>query len=395
MKKKILFMIINMNIGGTEKALLNLVNEMSPDEYDVTILMLEKKGGFLDSIPEGISIEYVNSKEKIKDLINNPPHLSSLKYFMNGKFISAFCILFLHLISKLIKDRSLYYKYLLRNYRKSNKNYDVAVAFAGPMELITYFILNKVKAKKRFQWIHFDVTKIGFNENFSSKLYNEFDKVFVVSEDARNKLLNIIPTIKDKTEVIRNIVSPSVIRYKTMENKGFSDNFRGIRILTIGRLTPEKGQDLAINALAKLINEGFNVKWYCIGEGTSRDKYEHLIKYYNLNDNFILLGAKSNPYPYLNQCDIYVQPSRYEGYCITLIEARCLKKPIITTDVNGSREQINNGETGLIVPIDEFEIYNAVKKLILDTSITNTFISNLDKENLDSNIELTKFFKAV
>ncbi|WP_319417987.1 glycosyltransferase [Virgibacillus necropolis] len=263
------------------------------------------------------------------------------------------------------------------------------------MDFISYFVIHKIKAKKKIQWIHFDITKIGFDVNFATKLYKKFDKIFVVSNEAKNKLIELVPTIKKKSEVFLNLVSPKVIQDQSKEGKGFIDNFEGVRILTVGRLTTEKGQDLAIRVLARLVKEGYKVKWYCLGEGSSRSKYEKLINEYNLQDKFILLGSDPNPYPYMDQCDIYVQPSRYEGYCITTLEARSLKKPIVATNVNGANEQIRNEETGLIVNIDESELYEGVKKLIKNKKLCNIFTNNLDKERINSTIELEKLFEIV
>lgn len=392
MKKKMLFMVINMNVGGTEKALLNMIAELPKDKYDITILMLEEYGGFLSSIPDEVHIKYVKGYKNMKAMLNKPPKEIILDFIKKGKIIKAFNMVFLHLISKVMKERSIFFKYLLNDYPVIDNEYDVAVAYAGPMDFISYFVLNKVRAKKKVQWIHFDVTKIGFNQNFASKIYSKFDKIFVVSNEAKNKLTNKVPALKGKTEVFFNLVSPQMIHDQVKESNGFNDKFAGLRILTVGRLTTEKGQDLAIRVLGRLINEGYKVKWYCVGEGNARGEYEKLVEEYNLRDKFIFLGADPNPYPYIDQCDIYVQPSRYEGYCITLIEARCLNKPIITTDVNGAKEQIKNMETGLIVNIDENEIYTAVVNLIKNQDLRNKFSANLAKEHFDNTHEMQKIY---
>lgn len=397
MKKKIIFMVINMNIGGTEKALLNMISEMPKNQFDITILMLEKYGGFLNQIPSDVKVEYVEEYNEIKDVYNNPPHVAALTYLRKGKVFQAFNILSLYLISKYLNNRSYLFKHLLKECEVRKEEYDVVVAYAGPMDLISYYVLNKIKAKKKVQWVHFDVTKIGFNHSFESKLFNKFDKVFVVSKEGRKKLINLIPSIEDKSEVFPNIVSKNLIQNQAKEGIGFQDDFDGIRILTVGRLTQEKGQDIAIGVLAKLIDAGYNVKWYCVGEGSSRPKYEKLIKEYNLEENFILLGADPNPYSYIDQCDIYVQPSRHEGYCITLAEARCLNKPIVTTDFAGAKEQIISEQTGIIVGTNEKDIYNAVEKLINNPKLRKKFIDNLSKEKVETeqNVEINNLVKLI
>ncbi|MDQ8735934.1 glycosyltransferase [Paenibacillus sp. LHD-38] len=394
MKKKLLFMVINMNVGGTEKALLNMIEELPKDKYEITILMLEKYGGFLSSIPINVHVEYVKDYSEFKNMVNDPPLLTVKNLMRKCKFVEGGMMLILYIVTKLLNDRSLLFKYLLRHHVFKNE-YDVAVAYAGPMDLISYFVLNKIKAKKKIQWIHFDVTKIGFNLRFAAKNLRKFDVVFVVSEEAKKKLIEKVPVIREKVRVFFNIISSKIIQLQSREGIGFIDKYEGLRILTVGRLSVEKGQDLAIRALDRLIKDGYNVKWYCLGEGNERSTYEELLKEYQLEDKFVLLGADSNPYPYMKQCDIYVQPSRYEGYCITLSEARCLNRPIVTTEVNGAREQINNGITGLIVNIDDYEIYKAVKKLINNIDLCKKFTENLAKETSDSTKEIQKIYDVI
>lgn len=393
MKKKIIFMIINMNVGGTEKALLNMILEMPKDRYDITVLMLEEYGGFLSSIPREVRIEYLKGYNNIKGMLNEPPHIVFLDFLRKGKVVRAFNIMFLHLLSKFMRNRSVYFKYVLRNSNLIDDDYDVAIAYAGPMDFISYFVVNKIVAKKKVQWIHFDITKISFNKKFSSKIYNKFDKIFVVSSKARDRLIDIVPSIKQKTEVFPNIISKQLICCQAKEGKGFNDEFAGLRILTVGRLTDEKGQDIAIRVLARLISRGYKVKWYCVGEGASRKKYEKLIDEYNLKNKFVLLGMDSNPYPYIDQCDIYVQPSRHEGYCITLAEARCLCKAIVTTNFAGATEQIQDERTGLIVNADEHSIYEAVKKLIENHELRNLFSENLVNEEFNSACHMKKIYE--
>ncbi|WP_010678074.1 glycosyltransferase [Bacillus timonensis] len=389
--KKIIFVVINMNVGGTEKALLNLVNEFPRKKYEITIFMLEKYGGFLKYIPQEVNIHYFSDYYSIKDLLNNPPRYTFIDLLKKGKIFRAFMIIILHIITKVLKDRSLYFKYLLRKYPTLNEEYDIAVAYDGPMDFISYFVLKKVKARKKLQWIHFDVSKIGFNLRFTSKIYSKFDRVFVVSNEAKTKLLKYLPNLKGKTEVLFNIISPLTIKKQSTMGLGFTDNFEGLRILTVGRLSKEKGQDLIVPVLARLIQEGHKVRWYCLGDGNLKHDLENLIKDYKLEDHFILLGSDPNPYPYINQCDIYVQPSRHEGFCITLAEARCLRKPIVTTNFTGAKEQISNEVNGLIVDVSENCIYEGLLKLLENKDLRKTFSQNLLQQDFDNENEIKNY----
>lgn len=395
MKRKILFMLINMNIGGTEKALLNMISEIPREEYDITLLMLEEYGGFLNSIPSHVQIKYLNDYKDIRNILNMPPLVTAYDLSRTGKLIKAFNIMLLHLLSKMTKERSIFYKYVLKDYKKFKTEFDVAVAYAGPMDFISYFIINKIKAKKKIQWIHFDITKIGFNKNFAAKIYSKFDKVFVVSDEGKNKLINFLPKLKEKTETFFNLISPSSIVKMAHDGKGFEDDFNGVRILTVGRLTKEKGQDLTIPVLDKLKKAGYDVRWYCIGEGGARTEYENSVKEYGVKDNFIFLGAKSNPYPFMKQCDLYVQPSRHEGYCITLAEAKCFNKAIISTDFTGASEQIIHNHTGLIVNFDEQEMYKGIKQLLDDEKFKRKIEENLQQRVINTTTEIEKLLKIV
>ncbi len=384
MKKKMLFMVINMNVGGTERALLNMIAEMPKDQYDITILMLEKYGGFLESIPAHVHKEYLNGYQDMKKIINKPPKKVIRSFLKKGRLIKVLRLLIIFLLSKVTKNNSLLFKYVLKGHPRLTIEYDIAIAYAGPMDFISYFVIHKIISKKKIQWIHFDVTKIGFHKNFATKIYEKFDQLFVVSKEAKEKLLDLVPTVKEKSNVFLNLVSPSLIHGVSKVGKGFADDFSGLRILTVGRLSNEKGQDLAIRACARLINDGYHIRWYCLGEGNARSRYEQLIKENSLQEKFILLGSDPNPYPYIDQCDIYVQPSRYEGYCITLAEARALKKPIVTTNFTGAKEQIKDGKTGIIADVNEEEIYRAVKKLISNPKKRQELSMNLLKETLES-----------
>ena len=388
--KKILFMCINMNIGGTEKALLTMLNEMDRRKYDITLFMLEEHGGFLNQIPDGIKVMYLKEYKTLKKFINNPPQLVAKELIKNRKIIKGLSVLFVYIISKLMKDISIYYKYILSNVDTLNEEYDIAIAYAGPMDFISYFVINKIKSKKRVQWIHFDISKIGFNVNFAKKIYDKFDKVFVVSNEGKDKLINFLPSLKDKTEVFFNIISCKMIEKMSYEGEGFSDDFDGTRILTVGRLSKEKGQDLIIPVLKKLKENGYKVRWYCIGDGPAKKEYEKLVDKLNIKDDFIFLGSKLNPYTYMKECNIYVQPSKHEGYCITLGEARCFNNPIVTTNFTGANEQIVNENTGLVCEINEEEIYKAIKKLLDDKKLYKNIKDNLNNEIVDSTKEIRK-----
>lgn len=364
MKKKIIFMIINMNIGGTEKALLNMISDMPQEKYEITVLMLEKYGGFLSAIPCHVQVKYLQRYSEMKEVLNDPPLQTIKKLLKKGKIIKSTNILLLHSISKLFKNRNIFYKYILHNQPSLENEYDYAIAYAGPMDFISFFVANKIKAKRKIQWIHFDITQIGFNKKFANKTYKAFDRIITVSYEGKEKLIKSISQLKHKIRVIQNKVNHEEIYQLAEKGLGFTDEYSGVRILTVGRLSKEKGHDLAIHVLAKLKHEGYPVRWYCIGEGNARSEYEQLIDKFGLKNDYILLGSKTNPYPFMKACDLYVQPSRYEGFCITLAEAKCFNKPIISTNFTGAKEQLNQNKYNQIISFTIDELYQAICEFI-------------------------------
>lgn len=388
-------MCINMNIGGTEKALLTMLNEIDDSKYDITLLMLEEYGGFLNEIPSFVKVKYVDEYKSIKPFVNEPPKILIKRLIKNKAYLTGLSTLLNYSISKITNNISYYYKYILKNIKGIDEEYDLAVAYAGPMDFITYFVLNKIKAKKKVQWIHFDITKIGFNRKFAKRNYKKFDKIFVVSEAGKEKLINLIPALNNKVEAFFNIISCNLLENMSKNEKSFNDLFNGVRILTVGRLSKEKGQELTINVLSRLKNEGYKVRWYCIGDGPEKDNYRNRIKSLDIENDYILLGSKLNPYPFMKDCDIYVQPSKHEGYCITLGEARCFDNPIVTTNFTGANEQIKNEITGLVCDISEQGIYQAIKRLLDNKELYKDIRSNLSNEIVDSTNEISKLEKLV
>lgn len=346
--KKLFFMLTYMNVGGTEKAFLNLINTLSPQEYEVTLFLLENKGGYMEYIPEWIHVEFFENYEYYRDLIMDPPLHLVRKEIKNKKFYQAFGLSLFHLIAKISGDRTGYYRFVLRKYKRLKSIYDTAVAYAGPMDFITVFVLDKVRAKEKIQWIHFDVAKFFFNKNLARRLYPKFDKIFVVSDAARDSLVEKVPRIANIAETKHNVVSKELCWSEAECGSTFDDQFEGIRILTVGRLSSEKGQDCIPSIVKELYDKGFKFRWYLIGTGALETLLQQKIQEYGIEKQLILLGLQINPYAYYRDCDLYVQTSVHEGYCITIAEALAFGKFVITTDVAGARDQIVHGQNGMI-----------------------------------------------
>lgn len=385
-------MLSSMNVGGVEKSFLSLLSSIPKDKYTVTLLLLEKKGGFLKLVPDWVKVEEVTWFQELKPIIMQAPQKTVINYLKSGRLIKAPLFVCTYFISKKLNDRYIYYKPLFKKIPMHPTSFDVAIAYQGPTEVIDYYVANKVKAKNKTTWIHFDVEKHHINKKLYTKLHNQFDNVYAVSGEAKQKLMKFLPYYKDKPKVFPNIIQNNVIQEMSMEQVNFDKNYKGIKIVTVGRLSKEKGQDMAIQVLSKLKQDGYKVRWYCVGEGRARSDYEKLIKEYQLEGSFILLGSKMNPYPYIKNADIYVQPSRHEGFCLTLAEAKCLYKPIVTTNFTGAKEQIRDRFNGLIVKRSIDELYESIKYLIETPEEREKFCNNLIDNMMDTTQQATDYF---
>lgn len=383
MKKKLFFLIHSMNVGGVEKALLGLLSIIPFDQYDVHIGLIHKKGGFLPFLPKEVIVHEIKTYQNYWRLINDPP-LGYIKEFLRkGQLKEAFVHLLLYIQFKITGNRYWFYKYILRHEPVWNENYDLAVSFAGPSQMMDYYICEKVQAKKKCGWIHFDVSKFGIDKGMTAKLYKKYDKIFIVSETGKEIFNRMYPQFAHKTEVFHNVVSSEQVISMANDGPTFEDGYEGKRILTVGRISEEKGQRVAIEALNILISKGYQLKWYFVGDGKDKSFCEKIAKEYGISDHVVFLGTQTNPYGYIKDCDIYMQPSRHEGYCITLAEALCFGNPIVATDFTGAHEQLKERPNSIVIGMAAEEMADGIIKAFdmpITTDIrmkTNTDIDKL------------------
>jgi glycosyltransferase involved in cell wall biosynthesis len=381
--KKIVIVTRRMVMGGIEKSLISMLESMSEEDYDVTVLVMGYGGELEDDIPKYVNYKCLNGEENsIIEKIWNCTR--------KRRYVSAFRIGFYAILekrSRTVFQQEMYHSKMLPIL---DTEYDLAIAYHVPASFPVVYVINNIKAKTKAAWIHSDVSQYEKPLRRYQNFYEKYDKIYCVSKYAMNTFKEMYPNLKGKTSLFYNIMDKKQLEYSALKGEGYVDEFIGIRILTVGRLTEEKGQEIIPGILTKLVAEGFNIRWYCIGDGQCRPAIEKLIKKYNLEETLILLGTKNNPYSYIDQCDIYVQPSRHEGYCITLAEARAFNKPIVTTDSMGGMEQIGNGQNGLITKFDENELFMAIKKLITNEELRYKFEKTLKRDNVSTTSEIKK-----
>jgi len=388
--KKVIFVSPHMILGGVEKALLGMFSKMNTEEWDVTALFVRNKGGFSCFIPNRIKIKELNISDEAADRLLGGGSKSAVLYYLKKlKLFNAVTIaikkVFGHPFPELIKPFS--------ELKHIEGEYDVAVCYHIHMPFLVRFVAEKVSAKKRIAWIHNDFFTTGYNVKKLTRYLDNFDHFFAVSKQLQYEFMTIFPKFKAKTEIFYNILDESDILTKGKYPIDSDMDFEGIKLLSIGRLNPQKGFDIAIDVAQKLVKAGrMDFKWYIIGDGELRSELEKRIKNCDLEGIFILLGSKTNPYPYYKNCDIYVQTSRHEGYVTTVTEAKLFCKPIVVTRVAGSEEQIADGYNGLVTDIDSDVIAKRLIELMDNDCLRGKFIERL-REKTSHNDCFVKFEK--
>ncbi len=329
-----------MNVGGVEKSFLGLLTTLPPDQYEIHLGLIHRRGGLLDQLPPYVQIHDISVYNNLWPIINDPPRNTVRRLFKERHGGEATILFILYLWMKLTGSSYWTYRYLLRKEPRLDGEFDAAIAYAGPSQMIDYYICEKVNAQKKYGWIHFDVSRFGIDKGMSRRLYRRYERIFVVSQEARDVFVNMFPEFADKTEVRYSLVDPEQIQRQAETAPTFDDGFSGKRILTAGRISVEKGQRMAILSLKRVLNQHPNIRWYFVGEGKDLEACQDLVRQEGIDASVVFLGLQENPYGFMRDCDLYVQPSLHEGYCLTLAEALCFNKPIVSTAFSGAREQL-------------------------------------------------------
>ena len=245
---------------------------------------------------------------------------------------------------------------------KLNEQYDMAIAYLEGGS--TYFVHDHVKADKKYTFLHVDYGYAGYTRQLDKNCYLDYDRIFTVSDEVKISFLHAYPECKEKTVVFHNLIDQEEIKRKALLSGGFEDYYEGKRILTVGRLTAQKAYEVSIDAMKLLKDQGVKARWYVLGEGELREKLQDRINRLGLEQDFILLGAKENPYPYYVQCDLYVHATRFEGKSIAIQEAQTLGCAILVSDCSGNREQVVNDVDGMMCSLTPEAISEQIKLLL-------------------------------
>ena len=369
--KKVLFVINTLGGAGAEKALLELLRKFTPDQYEIDLYVLLEQGELISQVPEYVNVlnrkytaESVLSTEGKKEL--NRIVFKSL--FIHGAFFKNIPYLIRN-TAAMIRRKKIYADKLLWRVMsdsgmKLDKNYDMAVAYLEGGS--TYFVHDHVRAEKKFTFLHVDYQYAGYSRELDRDCYLDFDRIFTVSGEVKTIFDRVYPECRDRTFVFHNLIDREKIRKKAELPGGFSDTYDGKRILTVGRLTAQKAYEVAVDAMKLLKDEGIKARWYVLGEGELRNKLQQKIDNFGLKEDFLLLGAVENPYPYYKQCDLYVHATRFEGKSIAIQEAQVLGCALLVSDCSGNREQVENGTDGVLCQLSPEEISRNIAELLRD-----------------------------
>ncbi|MEH6906766.1 glycosyltransferase [Neobacillus drentensis] len=398
MKKNVLISVYNMEIGGIERSLINMLESFDYQKYKVDLLIFHHVGEFMSLIPKTVNV----LPEVRKYSVFRKPVTLCIKE-------KQYSLAFIRVVSKLlakVKSKSrnleegagyiqmqLTQKYSSFFIPKLNKEYDVAISFAWPHDIIA----NKVKAKKKIAWVHTDYSKLEIDNELDLKVWNQFDAIAAVSDACREAFLSTYPTLIEKVLVVENITSPNFIKKMAEEELPLNqEKSKTFNLVSVGRLSYAKGFDLAIEALKQLHNKGLtNIKWFIIGYGGYEKEMKDLISKHDLKDSFILLGKKTNPYPYIKNCDLYVQPSRYEGKAVTVSEAKILGKPILITNYLTAPSQIENGVDGMLCDLSVLGLVKGIEEFYRNQEMKDLLVKNLSNKDYSNSYELDKLYKII
>lgn len=383
--KKLLFVIPSLRDGGAERSLVNLLSELSPKQYDIDLLLFKKGGTFYNQVPEYVHIlEQPPILQRLYAPVRKAGKYMPIKVLANG-------------LSKIVKKGmgeqkafvwEYFYKYCIDGL---DKEYDVAIGYLGGES--TYYIVDKVKAKKRVHWVHNDYRTSGMPKKYDMKLFSKVDNIVTISDECLSILQEEFPVYTTKCSCIANITSSVVILNRA--NEFFPQEYDKCDnvILSIGRLSEQKGFDMAIDAAMELKNKGIKFKWFIVGSGPLEEKLQERIEKNKVGDYVFLLGTRINPYPYIKNCKILAQTSRYEGKSVVVDEAKILGKPILATSYPTVKDQISDGTEGIIVSMDSKGIADGIERLLVDDKLREKIEINLKSKDYGNQNEVKKYIE--
>ena len=393
-KKRIFISMHYMELGGAEMSLIGLLQAMDYSRYEVDLFLHSHQGELMQFIPKEVNLLPENRKYALVE----KPMVEVLK---------AGC---LRLLWARLKAKSQYKKYIKKKgiaqsaaiYQYIGDTvtpvlpslhdfgvYDLAISFLNPHNIVR----DKVKAKKKACWIHTDYTRIDINVEKELPVWSSYDYVVSISPEVSKSFTNVFPSLGTKIIEIENILSPDFVRKRATEfdvHKEMPKEQGIINILSVGRFSDAKNYDNLPDICRRIHEQGASVRWYLIGYGSDEGIIRSKISEAGMENYVIILGKRDNPYPYMKACDIYAQPSRYEGKSVTVREAQMLCKPVVVTNYPTAKSQIRHGVDGVIVPLNNEDCSKGMADFIRDRELQEDIIKYLQNHDFGNMSEAKK-----
>ena len=383
-RTKIAIVIEVFGNGGVSKVLKDFLIIISKYVCEITLFIRDYDNSILQDIPSNVTYKRFPQKKGFFQYLKTRGLICSLEYLYN-RFVARF--FFWNYQKQTICSA--------RCYDILPGEYDCVIGYHMAVNAVTVMALEKTSAKKKVLWLHGKKTFHKKNMRMFSLLYKKADAIVAVSKDTEERLVRLFPELTCKATTIHNFYDFDLILQKASEPiEPLKKNNEAI-IVSTGRLSQEKGFDRVPEVAKKLVDDGYNIKWYIVGDGNKRESISASIQEKGLEKNVILLGYIDNPFPYVKNCDIYVQPSYTEGFCTSTMEAKILKRPVVTTDVPGMNEQFTNGHDGLIVESSIDGLYCGIKRLLDDQQLYEDIIQRLNEKKLTNDEEVQKALRVI
>ena len=377
MKKKILFVIDSLGCGGAEKSLVSLLPLLNKHKYEIHLWILAR-GGVLESlVPSDVVIENDPKYDKYEMISHK---ISKIFFSVYYRFQKRF--------GKNAYPSEVIWKCCGRTTKGLDEEYDVAIAYG--QGLSTYTTIDTIKAKKYIGWVNADMFATGYDIPFNLHFYDMMTYIVPVSEKLEKIMQINLPQYNNKYKCVYDILNPVLIQNMAKESVvDFSNGDKCLKLLTVARFVPPKGHELVIQAALELRQKAVKFVWILVGDGICLPEIKKKVNDAGLQSSIVFVGMKSNPYPYMKWCDIYVQTSIHEGFGITISEAKILNKPIVSTDFDTVYDQLENEVNGLIVSKDGREIAEGIQRIINNKELRQKFVDKLKRD------ENTKYLTEV
>lgn len=396
MKKKLLILMPAMYIGGAERSLLGLLEVLDQKKYEIELFLYKHEGEFLEYIPETVNIlpetwQYTTFDVPIKSLLFGKKILFGCSRLVGKIALKVHCQ-----ISQEPVGVWMSMQYISRSLQwllpSIPGRYDVAISFLG----IPDVLVNKVNAKVKLAWNHTDYMILNPDKKYDRKIYSQIDYVVSVSEPCKEQFLSVYPELKNKAVTIENTLSVRLLRKQAMEQIDDMPRGKGeILLLSVGRFSDAKNFDNVPEICKKIREQELNVVWYIIGYGGEEQLIRQKIEEFGMYKYVRILGKKENPYPYIRCCDVYVQPSRYEGKAVTVIEAQALGKPVIITNYATSASQLEDGVDGVIVPMDNEGCAKGIADVLRNSKLLEKLQVNCKQRDYSNAQEVSKLYQLL